>query len=102
MRRVYSEQAALGTRSPETAAVQLPFFGIQPIDFAIFFILLVHQFGDISFPAHPGSKSGVIHFSVMRIFDHMPDLIGAVRKIFQQPVMKKKFDGAIQTDKCIS
>ena len=66
----------------------MPFFRIHPIKFTILFILLRYHLCNRSFTPHPHSPSGIIYFSIMTLFNQMPDLIGPVRKIFIQPVMK--------------
>src|SRR5450432_2463774 len=98
---MFLKKARLCARPAKITAIKLPSFGVQSIDLAIFLVLLIHEFGDISFTPHSNTPSRVIYLSVVGVLDHMPDLIRPVRKIFDEPVMEQQLDGAIQPDKSI-
>src|ERR1700694_888152 len=95
------KQSSLLTRPSELGTIHAEPFMLQAVFFSIGMILVVHHFSNAAFPAHAHAPAAVVHFSIMTSFDHMPDLVGAVGKIFIQPVVKKQFDRAIQPDEGI-
>ena len=89
------ENAQLCTRPFEKRGIQLPSRPGESIQLAVFFILLANDLCILTFAAHAQSKPGIIHFTVMALFNHVPDFICPVRKALIQPVVKNIFHGTI-------
>src|SRR4029078_12814548 len=96
-----SKQNPLLPRSSELRTINTKPFMLETIFFCVGVVLVIHHFCNATFTTHSNAPPAVIHFAVMAAFYKVPHLVGAVRKIFVQPVVKKKFDGAIQPDKCV-
>ena len=63
------KQLALSTRHSKFCCIQTPFFRIHVIQLAIFFILLCHHIGNTAFATHAYAPAGVVHFSVVALFN---------------------------------
>jgi hypothetical protein len=61
---------------------------IQPIFVRVLPVLHGNHFRYVALTAHAHTPTTIIHFATMTALNEMPDLIGSVRKIFVEPIMK--------------